>query len=124
MEECSTGQDECDSNVTCSNNNGSYSCQCNAGFSGNGTVCTDIDECTSGQHSCHSNATCSNNNGSYSCQCNAGFSGNGTVCTDIDECATPGQHSCHSDATARIVLAHTHVNAMLDSVETELCARI
>ena len=80
IDECTTGQDSCHSNATCSNNVGSYSCQCNSGFSGNGTVCTDIDECTTGQDSCHSNATCSNNVGSYSCQCNSGFSGSGRYC--------------------------------------------
>ena len=29
----------CDTNAHCINNNGSYSCSCKAGFTGNGTVC-------------------------------------------------------------------------------------
>ena len=87
----------CDGNATCSNNAGSYSCACNSGFSGNGTVCQDIDECTTGQHSCDANAACSNTIGSYSCACNTGYSGNGTVCQDIDECTT-NQHSCDANA--------------------------
>ena len=87
----------CDGNAKCSNNAGSYSCACNSGFSGNGTVCQDIDECTTNQHSCDANAACSNTIGSYSCACNTGYSGNGTVCQDIDECAT-NQHSCDANA--------------------------
>ena len=30
----------CDENATFSNTNGSYSCQCNVGFGGNGVSCT------------------------------------------------------------------------------------
>jgi len=89
--------DSCHSNAFCFNDKGNYSCRCSAGYSGNGTVCSDIDECSTEQDSCHSNANCSNNVGSYSCQCNNGFSGSGIVCVDIDECTTE-QHSCHSHA--------------------------
>ena len=45
------------------------------------------------------------------------------MCADIDECAALGNNSCHSNATCSNN-AGSHVNAMLDSVETELCARI
>ena len=34
--------------VTCKNNKGSYECICDAGYSGNGTHCFDIDECATG----------------------------------------------------------------------------
>ena len=34
--------------VTCKNNKGSYECICDAGFTGNGTHCFDVDECASG----------------------------------------------------------------------------
>ena len=32
--------DPCDSNATCTNTDGSYICECNTGFTGNGTNCT------------------------------------------------------------------------------------
>ena len=31
--------DDCHDNATCNNNNGSYSCNCNSGYTGNGTYC-------------------------------------------------------------------------------------
>ena len=33
-------EDPCHSNATCSNTDGSYSCSCNTGYSGNGFSCT------------------------------------------------------------------------------------
>ena len=77
-------------NAFCMNKIGSYNCQCNHGYSGNGFSCKgfvickfflsifmlniiiDINECLSGAHSCV-NADCQNNNGSYSCLCEEGF---------------------------------------------------
>ena len=34
--------DPCDSNATCTNTDGSYICECNTGFTGNGTDCTSV----------------------------------------------------------------------------------
>ena len=39
INECTSGEHNCHQNATCSNNNGSFSCSCNSGFSGNGTYC-------------------------------------------------------------------------------------
>ena len=79
IDECQSGDFDCDDNAECSNTPGSYQCDCRAGYSGNGMICTDIDECLNDP--CDMNATCTNTNGSYYCQCYSGFVGNGTVCT-------------------------------------------
>ena len=39
-DECSNGDNNCDTNAQCDNTVGSYSCTCNAGYSGNGETCT------------------------------------------------------------------------------------
>ena len=44
IDECSQGS-PCDSNATCVNNAGSFTCTCNSGYSGNGTTCTGKNEC-------------------------------------------------------------------------------
>ncbi len=87
IDECAQQTDNCDTNATCTNMMGSFTCTCNTGFEGNGVTCTDIDECTTNTDNCDTNAMCTNNTGSFSCACNTGFSGNGVTCADIDECA-------------------------------------
>ena len=40
IDECSVDSSPCDDNADCTNSDGSYSCTCKQGFSGNGVVCT------------------------------------------------------------------------------------
>ena len=40
IDECVTNMDNCDDNAMCTDNEGGFMCMCNAGFSGNGTMCT------------------------------------------------------------------------------------
>ena len=39
VDECSAGSGPCDENADCTNSDGSYSCICKQGFTGNGTLC-------------------------------------------------------------------------------------
>ena len=65
----------CTNNGNCqtnSNNQNSYTCVCQPGYSG--TRCeTDIDECASGP--CLNGSTCRDQLDSFHCQCENGFSG-------------------------------------------------
>ena len=40
MNECDTGTFTCVTNAHCVNNDGSYYCQCNTGYTGDGNTCT------------------------------------------------------------------------------------
>ena len=106
VDECSDNTDNCNINAICSNNHGSFNCQCKAGFSGDGISCSskaiiltwynvqfffrfffhdyyllflDINECLT--NPCGSNASCTDNEGSFVCKCGVGYSGNGFVCS-------------------------------------------
>ena len=92
-----------------------YSCECDAPFVGNGTVCEcpagyelnltswgcdDIDECSNASlNNCTDPppGICTNLIGSYNCSCSEGYKGdgfsNGTGCVDIDECEE-NTHDC------------------------------
>ena len=39
INECSTGNDDCHINATCLNTEGSFTCSCNMGYTGNGRDC-------------------------------------------------------------------------------------
>lgn len=39
IDECAMGTDSCDENADCDNAIGNYTCTCQSGYSGNGTVC-------------------------------------------------------------------------------------
>ena len=97
INECSNVEDNnCHKNAICTNTNGSFICQCQNGYTGNGTTCTGkwldvsiikevlllvINKCSNAEYNnCHKNAICTNTNGSFVCQCQNGYTGNGTSC--------------------------------------------
>lgn len=79
------------------NEEGSFKCECEAGYFGDGIMCRDRDECFLKIDECNVNATCINNNGSYQCSCREGLSGDGFNCSDVNECLET--RSCHEEAT-------------------------
>uniref|UniRef100_A0A672H6I1 Fibrillin-1 n=1 Tax=Salarias fasciatus TaxID=181472 RepID=A0A672H6I1_SALFA len=91
-EEC-IDADECEKSPCkhgeCVNTQGSYICQCPAGFQSTATrtECRDLDECVANGRICN-NGRCVNTEGSFHCVCNAGFeiSRDGKNCQDQDEC--------------------------------------
>ena len=97
VDECTLNPPVCGQHTVCVNNGGSYSCECQEGFSkSSNTECLDDDECSNGTSNCDDNATCSNTVGSFECSCNTGWSGSGLFCIDDDECLTTS--TCHSQA--------------------------
>eukprot|EP01084_Bolivina_argentea_P109138 195062_1 len=74
IDECDLNTHNCNVNAFCTNTDGSFTCECNEGYEGDGVTCTDIDECLANTFICDMNANCVNNIGSYSCECNNGYS--------------------------------------------------
>ena len=85
MDECANNGTACGRNASCINTSGSHSCKYQAGFTGDGMNCININECLA-NNTCDEHAACKDSQGSYSCSCKTGFAGNGTVCNDINEC--------------------------------------
>ena len=81
IDECAAVPRRCDTNATCSNSQGSFSCTCKPGWSGSGTTCADVDECAGNTDNCDAAATCTNTQGGFTCACPAPLVGNGTACS-------------------------------------------
>ncbi|KAM9971551.1 hypothetical protein ACTFIW_011532 [Dictyostelium discoideum] len=100
VNECTTGTHKCVSPATCANTQGSYICNCPAGYtkSTDGLSCIDIDECATSNGGCAQ--ICTNTIGSSTCSCGTGYTLNSDKkgCTDVDECST-GAQKCVSPAT-------------------------
>ncbi|XP_061422203.1 mucin-4-like [Lethenteron reissneri] len=72
IDECSQAN-ACSADATCANTDGSYTCSCNEGFTGNGIVCERMEVCLYVP-------------GVQSCSCRPGMVTSGNACVDIDEC--------------------------------------
>ena len=48
VNECDTQEDNCDEHADCTNTDGSYSCTCRPGFSGDGLTCEGTIKTTNG----------------------------------------------------------------------------
>lgn len=56
VDECTTCVDDCDYNAECFNTFGSFTCECQNGWEGDGLFCSDV--CSTGNNSCVANASC------------------------------------------------------------------
>jgi len=99
INECARATDICHKYGTCVNIPGSYYCQCNNGFTGDGVAaCNDIDDCSYGPEKCDMGFCTDLGVGDFRCTCNEGYTDR--LCnTNIDECASM-THTCTPDEKA------------------------
>ncbi|XP_059161297.1 uncharacterized protein LOC131944591 [Physella acuta] len=116
IDECSEDPHKCSSSETCRNVPGSYTCDCQTGFTRNNGACEDVNECSSPTtNKC--TQLCENTVGGYSCSCYLGFTYNITdnTCSDINECEvgtarceqicanTAGSYRCSCSADLKLL---------------------
>ncbi|CAI5453462.1 unnamed protein product [Caenorhabditis angaria] len=84
IDECRGYTAVCDRNAWCTNEVGSYNCECMASYRGDGKHCTyvGLGRSSIDCKDCSTHATCV----SGVCQCKEGYEGDGFNCTDVNEC--------------------------------------
>ena len=77
VDECLSGEADCDTNALCYNLVGHYECRCRSPYKGNGRECNYDLDC----NACDQNAKCVDTDGSKRCICNDGYMGDGITCS-------------------------------------------
>ncbi|NXE82195.1 NID2 protein, partial [Cochlearius cochlearius] len=83
-----------------------YTCECAAGYRGDGRGCQDVDECAEGLSQCGPFTVCLNVPGSYRCECRSGYrpAEDGQACVPLVPASDPcedGSHPCAPGDRAR-----------------------
>ena len=81
---CDSNAVTCSDQGTCTNDLDSYTCVCNAGYTG-ADCDVDIDECLLMERVCSGHGNCSHGIASFTCSCYLGYTGQ-RCGTDTDEC--------------------------------------
>ncbi|XP_043535972.1 nidogen-1 [Chiloscyllium plagiosum] len=106
---CYTGTHGCDTNAACRPGQGNrFTCECSAGFYGDGQTCYDVDECRDDPSICGNYAVCNNQPGTFRCECFTGyqFAEDGRTCVAVQRPNNPCQterHNCDSPDRARCI---------------------
>ncbi|KAI2658943.1 Nidogen-1 [Labeo rohita] len=98
---CFTGRHGCDTNAACRPAQGKeFTCECAAGFTGDGRVCYDVDECSESPQICGPYSICNNQPGSFRCECLDGFrfASDGRTCVGKSLCFGDA-HTCNKTAS-------------------------
>ncbi|XP_004368663.1 stabilin-1 [Trichechus manatus latirostris] len=79
---------KCDPNANCIQNlAGAPACVCAAGYSGNGTHCSEVDPCAHDHGGCSPHANCTKvAPGQRTCTCQEGYTGDGELCQEANSC--------------------------------------
>ena len=93
----------CDANATCTDNDISFTCECNVNYIGDGVTCT-IENDWCDDVTCDvANTECVNKETEGVCECSTGFTADGDIALDgscvalVNEC-TAESHTCHEQA--------------------------
>uniref|UniRef100_A0A8B9L2A0 Nidogen 1 n=1 Tax=Astyanax mexicanus TaxID=7994 RepID=A0A8B9L2A0_ASTMX len=115
---CFTGRHGCDTTAICRPGQGNqFTCECAAGFTGDGRTCQDVDECRENHQICGPHAICNNQPGTFRCECMEGFqfASDGHTCVldhPVDHCLR-GTHDC--DVPERARCSYTGASAYICS---------
>ncbi|GMR43505.1 hypothetical protein PMAYCL1PPCAC_13700, partial [Pristionchus mayeri] len=98
----------CPAHAHCTNKPGSYACECDRGYTGDGYNCMPVEKracnpAEEDQAACGRNHVCMVDGfGTTDCtKCKAGFEKKRGECVDIDECARPSLNMCGANAECK-----------------------
>ncbi|TKR68510.1 hypothetical protein L596_024483 [Steinernema carpocapsae] len=110
----------CDKRATCENIPGSFKCQCDEGFTGDGRSCIPLTDCSQDDSICDRHAFCI---GAFrTCLCQAGYKGDGLTCEDENECDAKN-NPCENQHGKRCVNIEGGYICCNDETNDERCIR-
>lgn len=79
---------KCNANANCVRSSaGAPVCVCAAGYSGNGSYCSEVDPCAHDHGGCSPHANCTKvAPGQRTCTCQDGYTGDGELCQEVNSC--------------------------------------
>ncbi|KFR05826.1 Nidogen-2, partial [Nipponia nippon] len=104
---CHDNTHACEATARCQPGVGmEYTCECAAGYRGDGRGCREVDECAEGLSQCGPFTVCLNVPGSYRCECRSGYrpAEDGQACVPLAPVTNPcedGSHPCAPRDRAR-----------------------
>lgn len=89
VDECESGESDCDANAVCYNLVGHFECTCKSPYKGNGKECYYDLDC----RTCDLNAKCVEVDNSKRCVCNEGYVGDGFGCAPVSSGCSCGENA-------------------------------
>ncbi|XP_071954440.1 low-density lipoprotein receptor-related protein 5-like [Antedon mediterranea] len=114
LDECLTGNHNCDPVATCTDTEQSYRCTCPPGYSGNGENCINLNPCSKANGGCDQRCIFRIEYNDYECMCNDGY----TLLNDGKTCVSDSNPCTINNGGCEQICLHNNLNQVFCNCDT------